>query len=77
MGPRIESRVYVTSSQNDEWTMLQKKKKEPCCGRLNVNSVSYKNVRGYLQTGKLGQTNESGVGRNLGNFGEQKSSSSW
>jgi len=45
-------------------------KDKPCGGRLNVNSVSYKNVRGYLQTGKLGQTNESGVG--LGNFGGRK-----
>ena len=31
-----------------------------------------KNVLGYLQTGKLGQTNESGVGWNLGNFGGRK-----
>jgi len=48
-------------------------KKKPCGVRLNVNSVSYKNVRGYLQTGKIGQTNESGVGRNFkGNFGGRK-----
>ena len=55
-------------------------KDKPCGGRLNVNSVSYKNVRGYLQTGKRGQTPSlewAGIWGILGDKKSVKTSSSW